>query len=380
MVFEFLKREPEAPPPNPVLLLAEAQEFLKEENFEGALGKFDELCSLPVQSPLPLLSRATCRLHLKKYEGVVEDCEKVLKFLNSDVDGHAEEGCTTVHSLALMRMAKAYKELGRLDDSKSALMRKNALEHKLGRDTLDNDGDNAEGGDPEEAARKEREIAEEWKEKGNVEYKKENWAAALDHYKNGLVYDMYNAKIHGNACMALIKMKRWPQALKHAEQCIALEPKWVKGYYMKGMVLSNESKIEQARDVLRQAVKMEPQNEQIKSLLDEVEQRVDYVESRLRRRKTNNNSSAADKSSVSEKDTGKHSANDSGPETNGADDNQAAVEDVDSDEEYCDDGSCRTPKKVKLQVTRKQVTDTLIDLCAAAIGVAIVWLIVARDE
>ncbi|KAJ1799523.1 hypothetical protein LPJ59_001770 [Coemansia sp. RSA 2399] len=373
MVFSFLNREPKAPPPNPTMLLAEAQEFLKEEDFEGALSKFDELCALPVQSPLPLLSRATCRLHLKKYEGVVEDCEKVLKFLNSDVDGHAEEGCTTVHSLALMRMAKAYKELGRLDDSKGALMRKNALEHKLGRDQIDG-GDEVDG-DPEEAARKERQTAEDWKEKGNVEYKKENWAAALDHYKNGLVYDMYNAKIHGNACMALIKLKRWSQALKHAEQCIALEPKWVKGYYMKGMILSNESKIELARDVLRHAANMEPENLQIKTLLDEVEQRVDYVESRLRRRKTKNGG-VADNSSTSEKNDGKRSADDSGAENK----EETAVEDVDSDEEYCNDGSCRTPKKVKLQITRKDVTGTLIELGAAAVGIAIVWLIISRSE
>ncbi|KAJ1666311.1 hypothetical protein IW140_005207 [Coemansia sp. RSA 1813] len=379
MVFSFLKREPEALPSNPTVLLAEAQEFLKEENFEGALSKFDELCALPVQSPLPLLSRATCRLHLKKYEGVVEDCEKVLKFLNSDVDGHAEEGCTTVHSLALMRMAKAYKELGRLDDSKSALMRRNALEHKLGRDKIDTgDGEEADE-DPEEAARKERQTAEEWKEKGNIEYKKENWTAALDHYKNGLVYDMYNAKIHSNACMSLIKLKRWSQALKHAEQCIALEPKWVKGYYMKGMILSNESKIEQACDVLRQATKMEPQNLQIKSLLDEVEQRVDYVESRLRRRKTKNGGDAGD-SSAPEKDGEKRSADDSGAENNKAANKEVNEEDVDSDEEYCNDGSCRTPKKVKLQITRKDVTGTLIELCAAAVGITIVWLIVSRGE
>ncbi|KAJ2540029.1 hypothetical protein EV175_006279 [Coemansia sp. RSA 1933] len=367
MVFSFLNREPQAPPPNPTVLLAEAQEFLKEEDFEGALSKFDELCAFPVQSPLPLLSRATCRLHLKKYDGVVEDCEKVLKFLNSDVDGHAEEGCTTVHSLALMRMAKAYKELGRLDESKSALMRKNALEHKLGRDKIDSTEDDGTAEDPEEAARKERQTAEEWKEKGNVEYKKENWAAALDHYKNGLVYDMYNAKIHGNACMALIKLKRWTQALKHAEQCIALEPNWVKGYYMKGLILSTESKIDQARDVLRQAAKMEPQNTQIKSLLDEVEQRMDYVESRLRRRKTKDSS-------------GKRTAGDSGAENSKADGKEAIVEDVDSDEEYCNDGSCSTPKKVKLQITRKDVTGTLIELGAAAIGVAIVWLITSRDK
>ncbi|KAJ2461441.1 hypothetical protein GGF42_000181 [Coemansia sp. RSA 2424] len=369
-MFSFMKQEPELPPIDPTLVLAEAQECLKESDFDSALEKFDLLCSLSVQSPLPLLSRATCRLQLKKYEGVLEDCEKVLMFLNSDIQGHEEEGCTTVHSLALLRMAKAHKELGNLDSAKSALMRKNAIEHKLGRDRVEDQG-GEEGG--EDFAEKERQTAEEWKEKGNVEYKKENWSLALEYYKNGLGYDMYNAKLHSNTCMALVKLRRWTQALKHAEQCIALEPKWVKGYYMKGLILSGESKIEQALVVLRQAAQMEPANAQIKALLDEVESRVEYVESRLRRRKA-----AKDKGEpTGEQPEQQQTAEDSGNDNDG----ERAVEDVDSDEEYCDDGSCRTtPRKIKLKVTRADVVNTAIELAVAAVGVAVVWWFVAQND
>ncbi|KAJ1998065.1 hypothetical protein GGI04_005158, partial [Coemansia thaxteri] len=357
--------EPEAPPIDPTQVLAEAQECLKESDFDGALEKFDLLCSLTVQSPLPLLSRATCRLQLKRYEGVLEDCEKVLKFLNSDIEGHTEEGCTTVHSLALLRMAKAHKELGNLDSAKSSLMRKNAIEHRLGRDRVD-DADE----DTDNMAEKEQQTAEEWKEKGNVEYKKENWTLALEYYKNGLGYDMYNAKLHSNTCMSLVKLKRWSQALKHADQCIALEPTWVKGYYMKGLILSSESKIEQARDVLRQAAQMEPANAQIKALLEEVTARVDYVESRLRRRKA----------PKEEKEPGEQQQPDQGQaaEDSGNDD-ERPVEDVDSDEEYCEDGSCRTPRKIKLKVTRADILSTAMELAAAAAGVAVVWWFVTSS-
>ncbi|KAJ2116109.1 hypothetical protein GGI01_002217 [Coemansia sp. RSA 376] len=363
-MFSFMKKEPELPPIDPTLVLAEAQECLKEKDFDSALEKFDLLCSLSVQSPLPLLSRATCRLQLKKYEGVLEDCEKVLMFLNSDINGHEEESCTTVHSLALMRMAKAHKELGNLDSAKSSLMRKNAIEHKLGRNRVDDDGDEA----AEDMVEKERQTAEEWKEKGNAEYRKENWTLALEFYKNGLGYDMYNAKLHSNTCMTLIKLRRWSQALKHAEQCIALEPDWVKGYYMKGMILSGESKIEQALVVLRQAAKMEPGNTQIKALLDEVESRVEYVESRLRRRKP-----AKDKEPEQPE---QQKADDSGNDN----DNKRAVEDVDSDEEYCDDDGCRTPRKIKLKVTRADVINTAMELAAAAVGVAVVWWFVTQRD
>ncbi|KAJ2726959.1 hypothetical protein H4S00_001759 [Coemansia sp. D1744] len=341
----FGKSEPKAPPADPAYILAEAQECLKEKDMEGALAKFDELCALPVQSPLPLLSRATCLLQLQKYERVIEDCTKVLKFLNSDLNGHEEEGCTTVHSLALMRMAKAHKELGQMDEAKSALMRRNVVEHKLGRDNVDSEDLVDEN------------MADEWKEKGNAEYKQENWTQALDYYRSGLSCDMYNAKLHGNTCMTLIKLRKWSQALKHAEQCIVLEPEWVKGYYMKGMILSNESKLEQARDVLRKAKSMEPQNTQISELLSEVETRVDYVESRLRRRKPQTAEKPKDEDSGTEQ----------------------PVEDVDSDEDYCEDGSCRTSKTIKLKVTRKDIVNVAVDVCAAMVGVALVWWFVRQD-
>ncbi|KAJ2766408.1 hypothetical protein IWQ57_004374, partial [Coemansia nantahalensis] len=208
-------------------------------------------------------------------------------------------------------------------------------------------------------AEEEQRLAEEWRKKGNAEFKKENWAQALECYRNGLGYDVYSAKLHSNSCMALIRLKRWAQAMKHAEQCIALEPAWVKGYYMKGRILSCENKIEKAKDVLRRAHAMEPANAQIKELLDEVEARVEYVETRLRRRKPTPAAAPA--------------AEDSGAEQ------EQPVEDVDSDEDHCADGACRTPKTVRLRITRKDVVGALAETAAAAVGVLAVWWLVARD-
>ncbi|KAJ1943715.1 hypothetical protein EC988_006167, partial [Linderina pennispora] len=343
-------------------------EFIEKEDFEGALTKFDELCALPVQSPLPLLSRATCRLQVKKYEGVIEDCEEVLKFLNTDIAAHDAEGCTTVHSLALFRMAKAYKELGQTDNAKSALMRKNAIEHKLGRDRL---SDEVDGGDSGNEVESEQKIALEWKEKGNAEYKKENWSKALECYKHGISYDMYNSKLHSNACMTLIKLRRWAQALKHAEQCIALEPKWVKGYYMKGVVLSSESRLELSRDALKQALELEPGNTKVKELLEEVTERIEYVETRLRRRK--NVRAAGEKRQEGSKKKDEQ-------EKEREKEEEPVEEDVDSDEDYCDDDSCKTPRKLQLRISRRDIVDTCIELGAAALGVVLVWILVTRSE
>ncbi|KAJ2785554.1 hypothetical protein H4R18_000499 [Coemansia javaensis] len=371
-MFSFLKKQDQAPPIDPAAILAAADECLKKSDFEGALAKFDELCALSVQSPLPLLSRATCLLELKRYAAAAEDCERVLTFLNSDLPGHDGEGCTTVHSLALLRLAKAHKELGQLDEAKSALLRRNAIEHRRGRGKLDGrasgDDDDDEDDEDRDAAEEEKRAAEMWRERGNAEYKKDKWAQALECYRNGLGHDIYNAKLHSNACMALMKLQRWPQAMKHAEQCIALEPGWVKGYYMKGRILSSESKIEKARDVLRQAHAMEPANRQIKELLDEVEARVDYVETRLRNRKPRATTAAA--AAAAPEDSGNEQK----------DHHHHPAEDVDSDEDHCEDGACRTPKTIKLRVTRKDILNTLVDVGAAAAGVFAVWWLVSKES
>ncbi|KAJ2717603.1 hypothetical protein H4R23_005264, partial [Coemansia sp. Cherry 401B] len=55
------------------------------------------------------------------------------------------------------------------------------------------------------------------------------------------------------------------------------------------------------------------------------------------------------------------------------------VEDVDSDEDYCEDGTCR-PKKIKLSITRKDIFNTAVDVGAALVGVALVWWFVRRDD
>ncbi|KAJ2389274.1 Hsp90 cochaperone [Coemansia sp. RSA 2603] len=167
--------------------------------------------------------------------------------------------------------------------------------------------------------------------------------------------------------MTLIELKKWTQALKHAEQCIALEPQWVKGYYLKGLILSNESKIEQALVALKKAIEIEPNNTRIKALLKEVEGRVEYVESRLQRRKN-----GGTKSQTKEATAGGGTVD----EKADAKENEEPVEDVDSDEDYCNEDGCRTPKKIKLKVTRKQIMDTALEVGVAVVGVVVVcWFI-----
>ncbi|KAJ1674283.1 hypothetical protein EV182_003598, partial [Spiromyces aspiralis] len=208
------------------------------------------------------------------YRDAIADCEKVLTFINTDIDERIAEGCTTAHSAALLRMAKAYKELGDMDACRSAMTRRNAIENRLGRDRLDASSESInDRKSAEESARVEQRMADEWRERGNAAYKDGEFSKALQFYKQGLSFSIYDTKLHGNACMCLIKLRKWEQALKHANQCILLEPDWVKGYYLKAQILAEQSKLDAAESTLLTALEKDKDSIPVNMLLQQVRER-----------------------------------------------------------------------------------------------------------
>ncbi|KAJ1917038.1 hypothetical protein H4219_003447 [Mycoemilia scoparia] len=367
------------PPINALDVLRVAQGHVEKGEFDKALVEFDKLCNVDVQSPLPYLSRATCHLQLKNYKKAIVDCEKVLTFLNTDVDEKIAEGCTTLHSVALLRLAKAHKELGDMEACKSAMTRRNAIEHKKGKSgAAAGDGDGGE----EMTAEAEQTIADEWRERGNICYKDGEWSKALQFYKQGLSFNVYDSKLHGNACMALIKLRRFDQALKHADQCISLEPDWVKGYYLKAQILSEQSKLGPAEAELQKALKKDSSNAAIKNLLDDIQQRKSNT---LRKRGGKGTSSTPELGKKALEtdpilDLKKVSRLDPTPGSATTADGASKPELDGQEDSVEDDEDAITFSKIYQRVaTRENLKSALIDLIFALVGIGIVWFIVSKS-
>ena len=72
--------------------------------------------------------------------------------------------------------------------------------------------------------------AEKKKNSGNDEFKKGNFAAALEMYKKAIDYDPSNAVYYTNRALVLQKMADWEGALSDAEYAVSLDGGMLKGH------------------------------------------------------------------------------------------------------------------------------------------------------
>lgn len=70
-----------------------------------------------------------------------------------------------------------------------------------------------------------------------------------------------------NRSACFLKLGHHEKALEDAASCIQLEPKYVKGFFRKGLALHAMARYSEALQVLSEAVKIEPKNKQIKQAI-----------------------------------------------------------------------------------------------------------------
>lgn len=76
-----------------------------------------------------------------------------------------------------------------------------------------------------------------------------------------------------NRAAAFIQLGKEIKAIKDAEQAIELKPDWAKGYFRKGAALFALRKWDEAIDVLKRALEIEPKNREITTLLRDTQKK-----------------------------------------------------------------------------------------------------------
>jgi tetratricopeptide (TPR) repeat protein len=109
--------------------------------------------------------------------------------------------------------------------------------------------------------------AEEWKAKGNEEFKKGNHALAIEYYTYATELDPNNSLMYTNRSNAYWQMKSWEKSARDAKKAIEKDSKNVKGYYRLGMALVEMGQLKEAKDAFTQAVALEPKNESFNTAL-----------------------------------------------------------------------------------------------------------------
>lgn len=99
------------------------------------------------------------------------------------------------------------------------------------------------------------------KEKGNKALAAGNFEEAIATYTEAIDLDPSNHVLFSNRSAAYAKAGKYELALKDADQTIALNPTWAKGYSRKGSALSYMEKYMEAFEVYQKGLEIDPNNQ-----------------------------------------------------------------------------------------------------------------------
>ncbi|CAH0581632.1 unnamed protein product [Chrysodeixis includens] len=108
------------------------------------------------------------------------------------------------------------------------------------------------------------------KEKGNQALAWGKFDEAVKYYTKAIALDPQNHVLYSNRSAAYAKDENYTAALADADQTIALNPTWSKGYSRKGSALAYLGRHEEAIAAYEKGLELEPGNEQLASGLAEV--------------------------------------------------------------------------------------------------------------
>eukprot|EP01012_Entosiphon_sulcatum_P013937 TRINITY_DN1909_c0_g1_i1.p1 TRINITY_DN1909_c0_g1~~TRINITY_DN1909_c0_g1_i1.p1 ORF type:complete len:536 (+),score=132.98 TRINITY_DN1909_c0_g1_i1:430-2037(+) len=130
--------------------------------------------------------------------------------------------------------------------------------------------------------------AEQRKAKANELFKKQQYAAAKRAYKAALMLvpddpfsDEPNEEVrklavplHLNVCACFIKDGKWEKVLRHCNAALDMDPTNVKGLFRKGKALTELNRLEEASQAYERAVRLEPNNAEVREELDAIQIRI----------------------------------------------------------------------------------------------------------
>ncbi|KTW26783.1 hypothetical protein T552_02784 [Pneumocystis carinii B80] len=109
------------------------------------------------------------------------------------------------------------------------------------------------------------------REKANALFSKKEYNEAIKLYTEAIVIEPKNHLLYSNRSACYASLKDFDKALEDAVKCIEIKPEWAKGWSRKGAALHGKGEYEEAKTAYEEGLKIEPENQQLKTGLREVE-------------------------------------------------------------------------------------------------------------
>jgi len=108
------------------------------------------------------------------------------------------------------------------------------------------------------------------KKKGNEFFKQQNYPEAIKTYTEAIRRNPQDHVLFSNRAACYTKLGEWQLGLKDCEECTRLNPNFAKAYIRKAVLETAMKQYHKALDTYNEALKVEPDNSEVKDGIDRV--------------------------------------------------------------------------------------------------------------
>jgi len=202
----------------------------KKKDFEAALAFYDESIGLDPTNISIYTNKGAVYFEQGNLDDCIKTCEKAIEV------GRENRADFQLIAKAFARIGTAYMKKDELQESLN-YYNKSLSEHRNPDIVKKVQEIQKSIKEKERLAYINPELALAEKEKGNAAFKEGKYPDAIAHYTEAIKRNPDDAKIFSNRAACYTKLMELGLALKDSEECIRLDPKFIKGYLRKGGIL-----------------------------------------------------------------------------------------------------------------------------------------------
>ncbi|XP_017775399.1 PREDICTED: stress-induced-phosphoprotein 1 [Nicrophorus vespilloides] len=254
---EVPKSEPEPELPEDKKLAKQEKEkgneAYKKKDFENAIKHYNQAIEHDPTDITFHNNLAAVFFEQKEFEKCIEQCEKGIEI------GRENRADFKLIAKAFLRIANAYKKLKNWKQAK-VYYEKSMSEHRTPEiKTLLSEIEKIIKEEDKKAYIDEAKSEEE-KELGNELFKKGDYAGAVKHYSEAIKRNPIDAKIYSNRAACYTKLAAFDLGLKDCDECVRLDPKFIKGWIRKGHILQGMQQSTKAIAAFQKALALDANN------------------------------------------------------------------------------------------------------------------------
>lgn len=228
-------------------------EAYKKKDFEKALQHYNRAVQLDPTDMTYLTNIAAVYFEQKEYKKCIEQCEKAIEI------GRENRADFKLIAKAFSRIGNSYRKLEDWRMAKT-YYEKSMSEHRTPEVKTVISELEKKIKEEERRAYVDPVKAEEAKEKGNDFFKKGDYAEAVKHYTEAIMRNPDDPKYYSNRAACYTKLAAFDLGLKDCEQCVKLDPKFIKGWIRKGKILQGMQQQSKAIAAYQKALELDPSN------------------------------------------------------------------------------------------------------------------------